>query len=155
MPACTPDRGSNTPTFRPAGWDLAMLKGVTPATIPAPRPLAILRRVTPVDPACALALIRLLLQLCQRQPVRRGYMSFGLVASLLPGDVPQADDRVSGRRGRQAAGARSAEPALAAAAAVNPGVLALWHRAGTAVVCWACRAGRGRAGGESARGRIG
>src|SRR5262245_29712907 len=69
MPACTPDRGSNTPTFRPAGWDLAMLKGVTPATMPAPRPLAMLRRVTPLDPASVLALIRFLLLVCERQPV--------------------------------------------------------------------------------------
>src|SRR6478752_7894586 len=89
MPACTPDRGSNTPTFRPAACDLAMLQGATLATMPAPRPLATLRRVTPLDLACVLRLIRFLLLLSKATfCCPREYMSFALVASFLPDIVP-------------------------------------------------------------------
>src|SRR5262245_13044908 len=58
MPACTPDRGNRTPTLRAAPCELAMLKGVTVATMPAPRPLATLRRVTPLTVACVFRLMR-------------------------------------------------------------------------------------------------
>src|SRR5262245_57081897 len=58
MPACTPDRGNRTPTLRAAPCELAMLKGVTVARMPAPRPLATLRRVTPLTVACVFRLMR-------------------------------------------------------------------------------------------------
>jgi len=52
-------------------------------------------------------------------------MAFGLVASFLPGDVPQADDRASGRHRQSNPSLRQpADPALAAAAAVSAGP---WH----------------------------
>src|SRR5262245_30800437 len=62
MPACTPERGNSTPTLRPDACDLAILKGASVATMPAPRPLATLRRVTPRTLACLLRLMRFLLR---------------------------------------------------------------------------------------------
>ncbi len=47
MPACTPERGSNTPTFKAAPCARTILKGETPATTPtAPSPALNFRRVT-------------------------------------------------------------------------------------------------------------
>ena len=48
MPACTPERGSSTPTFKPAPWARPMLNGLVPASTPAaPMPAANVRRDRP------------------------------------------------------------------------------------------------------------
>src|SRR6185295_16060208 len=85
MPACTPDRGNSTPTLRPAPCDLAMLKGATVATMPAPRPLLTLRRVTPLILACVLRLMRFLLPCASGVLGLPEYMSFARRASCPPG----------------------------------------------------------------------
>src|SRR4029450_7485633 len=106
MPACTPDLGNRTPTLRPAPCDLAMLKGATVATMPAPRPLATLRRVTPLTLACVLGLMRFLLR-CGRVVLGLPeYKSFARRASCPPGRRAAASHPCTlARRGRLVRGA--------------------------------------------------
>src|SRR4029453_19040660 len=105
MPACTPDLGNRTPTLRPAPCDLAMLKGATVATMPAPRPLATLRRVTPLTLACVLGLMRFLLR-CGRVVLGLPeYKSFARRASCSPGRCAAASNSCTlDRRGRWVGG---------------------------------------------------